>query len=218
MANGPSLRDHDGVKRHEHACPWPSPKGSSFGDLLECVLSGLRQHGLAVPRDRLVFACMPSLSRRGLVPPPEDLLLDEPAAGRHYEALVRSGCLVIEVRGAGWLVGRRYLVLLDHAWGGGSLHPHLEAWAEERGTVWPLSVAQFERLERDPRLRPLLHRISKRRWRQSMDIPVRPLWHQGEPAAEQGCPDRARSGTDRRAYQPSLTHRRGRGSAPCAHA
>jgi len=164
------------------------PKGSSFGDLLECIIKGLRDRGLAVPRDRIVFACMPSLSRRGLVPPHEDLLIDEVAAGRHFEALMQAGCLVIEVRGAGWLADRRYLVLLDHAWDGGSARPHLEAWAEERATVWPLSVAQFERLAREPHLLPLLNRIYKSRRRPSVDIPVRALWNEGAPATDQGCP------------------------------
>jgi hypothetical protein len=101
---------------------------------------------------------------------------------------VNAGCRVVEIRGAGWLPGRRYLVLLDHAWNGASDSTFPVVWAEVRGTVWPLSVAWFERLERPRALRPMMHWLAGHWWRQSCDMPVRPAWNTGPPLREQGCP------------------------------
>jgi hypothetical protein len=126
---------------------------------VECLLAGLGEIGAEVRPNQTAFACMPSLGRRGMAVPPADLLLDRRAAERHHTALVEAGCVVIEIRGAGWLPGRRYLVLLDHAWSRGAPDPCPMVWAEARGTVWPLSVAWFERLERRPLLRPMAHRL-----------------------------------------------------------
>ena len=177
----------------EHHTHWsgfskPLAHGLAFEALVGCLVDGLAELGLVIEPSQLAFACMPSLGRRGEPLPPADLLLDTAAAAAHHVALVAAGCPMVEIRGAGWLPGRRYLVLLDHAWGRGAAQSLAAVWAESRGTVRPLSVASFERLERNRRFRPLVHVAARRWWRTSFDITVRPAWNVGPPSAVQGCP------------------------------
>jgi hypothetical protein len=177
----------------EHLAHWsmsrPSAHGLDFDGLVDCLLGGLDEAGVRVRPEQVVFGCLPSLQRRGDALPPRELLLDRAAAAIHHTALVEARCIVMQIRGSGWLPGHRYLVLLDHAWSGGGSDPTALVWAEARGTVWPLSVAWFERLERSSWLRPITQRAALRWWRQSSDMPVRPAWNTtGQRADEQGCP------------------------------
>lgn len=169
--------------------PMISPYETLFDDLVGVVLDDLSAMGRRVPPSRLVFACMPTLARASVARPPDALLLSRAEAAEHFADLGYAGCLGVEVRGAGWLTGRRYLVLLDHAWDAGSDHPAACAYAEApRITVGPLPVGWFEWLEVQRPTRRLMHALARRWRRKSCDMPVRPYWGVGFPAAEQGCP------------------------------
>jgi len=90
---------------------------------------------------------------------------------------------------AGWISGRRYLVLLDHAWNRGSPRPVAISGAEHRVTVGVMPVRLFESLERNRLTRPTLRVLVKRRGlRDTWDVPSRPRWNIGEASSEQGCP------------------------------
>ncbi len=160
----------------------------SFKEHQDLILAELARQGVRIGRDRLVFACMPALVRAGKARPPKHLLLDAAGAAEHYDALVAVGCLVIEVRGSGWIPGRRYLILLDHAWAAGSARPVAVSWVEWRGTVGVLPAWLFEALERHRPTRRAVHSLVRRYgFRETCDIPVRPRWG-GKSASEQGCP------------------------------
>lgn len=196
----------DGHLRRQHECggdcatdiaerfksrwgEWRDARLISFEEHLDNLLVGLAGEGVRVRRDQLVFACMPSLSRAGRAHPPEHLLLDAAGGAEHYDALVAACCNVIEVRGSGWISGRRYLVLLDHAWDGGSPRPVANSGAEQRVTVGPMPVRLFESLERTRLARRAVRALVKRRGlRDTCDVPSRPWWAVGEESAEQGCP------------------------------
>ena len=178
------------VEHHTHWSNFkrPPPHDLAFDALLECLVAGLAELGVVVEPSQLTFACMPALGRRGSPLPPADLLLDRTAAAEHHAALVEAGCLVVEIRGAGWLPDGATSCSSTTRRRVGSEPSFPAVWAEQRGTVWPLSVAWFERLERNDRLRPFMHRLARRRWRAWFDIPVRPAWNVGRLEADQGCP------------------------------
>ncbi len=168
---------------------WRDSRLISFAEHLDNLLAELAGQGVRVRRDRLVFACMPALSRAGQAEPPERLLLDEAGGAQHYDALVAARCNVVEVAGSGWISGRRYLVLLDHAWNAGSDQPVACSWAEQRGTVGILPARLFEALEGGRRTRPAARALGRRfGFRKTSDIPSRPRWNLGTPSDEQGCP------------------------------
>jgi hypothetical protein len=172
---------------------WRDSRLISFEEHLDNLLAELNRHGVRVRRDQLAFACMPALSRAGRARPPEHLLLDAAGGAEHYDALVAVGCTVVEVRGSGWISGRRYLVLLDHAWNRGSDRPVANSWVERRGTMRFLPAWLFEALEHRRLTRHAVHSLGRRcGFRETFDIPSRPGWNVGE-AGEQGCPTVAAS-------------------------
>jgi hypothetical protein len=161
----------------------------SFQEHLDNIIAELASHGVRVPRDRLVFACEIATSRAGRARPPERLLLDAAGAAKHYDALVAAGCGIIEVEGLGWIPGRRYFVLLEHAWHAGSPRPVAASGAEYRLTVGMMPAWLFEALERHRvTRRPLRALVKRRHLRKTWEIPFRPRWADGVPASEQGCP------------------------------
>ena len=167
---------------------WRDSRVISLDEHVDLILAELHRHGVRICRDRLVVACMPALVRAGQARPPEHLLLDAAGAAQHYDALVAARCPVIEVRGSGWIPGRRYLVLLDHAWSAGSTRSVAVSWPEWRGTVGVLPAWLFEALERRRPTRRAVHSLGRRiGFRETYDIPVRARWG-GEAASEQGCP------------------------------
>jgi hypothetical protein len=168
---------------------WRDSRLIPFTEHLDNLVADLASEGIRIPRHRLAFACMPALSRAGMAEPPASNLLDEAGGARHYDALVAAGCPVIEVRGAGWISGRRYLVLLDHAWGSGSSRQVACSWTEQRGTVGVLPSSLFEALERREPTRRAAHSLARRfGFRKTSDIRCRPGWNVGSPSDEQGCP------------------------------
>lgn len=168
---------------------WRDSRYISFGEHLDNLLAELAGHGVRVQRYQLVFACMPALSRAGRALPPEHLLLDAAGGAEHYDALVAARCTVVEVAGSGWISGRRYLVLLDHAWNRDSDRPVAISWIEQRGTVGVLPAWLFEALEDHRLTRRAVHSLARRHgFRKTCDIPCRPRWNVGGAADEQGCP------------------------------